>query len=142
MKDAQDLDVETARRIKEKVENFKTDKKVRQWFEGSNLNEAIVNIDNVLADRAMTGNPVMSRMDQAQRGGIDLTAANMHLQTRIDSPHAALNDAGIPFHIDSAMLTQLQNAPGFVPVIIHIQPMKDLRQFLGVQENASAAASV
>jgi hypothetical protein len=30
------------------------------------------------------------------------------------------------------MLEQLKNAPGFVPVIISVEPMKDLREFLGV----------
>ncbi len=35
------------------------------------------------------------------------------------------------FNIDPAMLKQLQNAPGLVPMHINIQPMGDLRQFLG-----------
>jgi hypothetical protein len=56
-------------------------------------------------------------------GGIDLTPANLNLQTQ--------NSNGeIKFHIDPAMLAQLQNAPGFVPVIINIQPLKNLQQFL------------
>ena len=41
------------------------------------------------------------------------------------------NGGEIKFHLDPAMLKQLQNAAGFVPVIINIQPMTDLRQFLG-----------
>jgi hypothetical protein len=43
------------------------------------------------------------------------------------------NDTGveeIKFHLDPAMLRQLQNAPGFVPVIINIQPLNDLKSFL------------
>ncbi len=61
-----------------------------------------------------------------QKGGIDLTPANLYLQTR--------NSGGqIKFHIDPAMLEQLQNAPGFVPMIISIQPMNDLRLFLGIE---------
>ena len=67
--------------------------------------------------------------DQAQlgaKGGIDLTPAKMNLQTKVDG-----NDSGgIKYHLDPAMLQQLQNAPGFVPVIINIQPLKDLRTFL------------
>ncbi|MBF0570972.1 MAG: hypothetical protein HQL12_03775 [Candidatus Omnitrophica bacterium] len=68
-------------------------------------------------------------------GGIDLTLANMNLQTQN-------SDGEIKFHLDPAQLMQLQNAPGFVPVIINIQPMTDLRQFLGldVQQRASAAS--
>ena len=58
-------------------------------------------------------------------GGIDLTPAVMKLQTQ--NP-----DGEIKFHLDPAMLAQLQNAPGFVPVIISIQPMTDLKAFLGV----------
>jgi len=42
------------------------------------------------------------------------------------------NGRAIKFSMDPAMLKQLQNAPGFVPVIINIQPMTDLRAFLGV----------
>jgi len=67
-----------------------------------------------------------SHTDSAMlKGGIDLTPANMKLQTQ--------NNGGeIKFHLDPAMLKQLQNAPGFVPIIISIQPMVNLRQFLGV----------
>ena len=70
-------------------------------------------------------------------GGIDLTPANMNLQTR--------NLGGeIKFHVDTAMLAQLQNAPGFVPVIINIQPLKSLSDFLGINnqlQSLSAASS-
>jgi len=73
------------------------------------------------ADSAMLEGP--KDHSKANKGGIDLTPANMNLQT---------NDSeGIKFHIDPAMLKQLQNAPGFVPVIINIQPLTDLRRFLG-----------
>ena len=59
-----------------------------------------------------------------RKGGIDLTPANMNLQIQ--------NEGGeIKFHLDPAMLQQLQNAPGFVPVIISVQPMTSLRKFLG-----------
>jgi hypothetical protein len=40
----------------------------------------------------------------------------------------------IKSHLDPAMLKQLQNAPGFVPVIFNIQPMNDLRKFLGISD--------
>jgi hypothetical protein len=56
-------------------------------------------------------------------GGIDLTPANMNLQTQNAREW-------IKFHLDPAQLEQLQNAPGFVPVIINIQPMTDLKSFL------------
>ena len=62
-------------------------------------------------------------------GGIDLTPANMNLQTR--------NNGGeIKFYLDPAQLAQLQNAPGFVPVIINIQPMTNLRMFLGLADSS------
>ena len=60
-----------------------------------------------------------------KEGGIDLTPANMNLQTKN-------NGDEIKFHLDPAMLQQLQNAPGFVPVIINIQPLKSLQEFLGL----------
>ena len=57
------------------------------------------------------------------KGGIDFTNANMNLQTQ--------NIRGeIKFHVDPAMLQEYQNASGFVPVIIKIQPMTNLRRFL------------
>jgi len=63
-------------------------------------------------------------------GGIDLTSDKaLTVQN---------NGQGIKFHIDPAMLQQLQNAPGFVPVIISIQPMNNLRQFLGLNDNEPA----
>ena len=64
-------------------------------------------------------------------GGIDLTPARMNLQTNTGPGGGAV---GIKFHLDPAMLRQLQNAPGFVPVIINIQPMNDLGKFLGVND--------
>ena len=79
-------------------------KKFKQYFKGG-------------SDKAQIANP--------EYGGIDLTPANMHLLTQN-------NGETIKFHINPAMLKQLQNAPGFVPVIISIQPMTNLRQFLSV----------
>ena len=66
-------------------------------------------------DRAMFSDPL---------GGIDLTPANMNLQTQNAGE-------GIKFHLDHVMFQQLQNAPGFVPVIINIQPLKNLQTILG-----------
>ena len=65
----------------------------------------------------------------AKKGGIDLTPANMNLQTQNNG------NGEIKFKIDPVMLQQLQNAPGFIPVIINIQPMTDIRLFLGVPAN-------
>jgi hypothetical protein len=46
-----------------------------------------------------------------------------------------------PFALDPAQLEQLQNAPGFTPVIINIQPMTDLKLFLGLKEQDRIPAS-
>jgi hypothetical protein len=40
------------------------------------------------------------------------------------------------------MLDQLRGVPGFVPVIINVQPMTDLKSFLGLKESAIVASSV
>jgi len=64
-------------------------------------------------------------MSVLPNGGIDLTVANLNLQTR--NPNGK-----IKFHIDAAMLTRLQNTSGFIPVIIDIQPLKSLPEFLGL----------
>jgi len=63
-----------------------------------------------------------------------LTPANMNLQTKIDSSVLSQNNTGIKFHLDPGMLDQLQNASGFTPVIINIQPLNNIRQFLGLKE--------
>jgi len=56
-------------------------------------------------------------------GGIDLNKINLESYS---------NGSEIKFHIDPAMLQQLQNAPGFVPVIISVKPLEDLQGFLGI----------
>jgi hypothetical protein len=76
-------------------------------------------------------------------GGIDLTPAHMNLETEMDSrlPRQGGgfrgNDNGIKFHLDPAMLARLQNALGFVPVIVSVEPLMNLRKFLGAEEIAS-----
>jgi len=71
-------------------------------------------------DRAMV-QPVI-------KGGIDFTAS----KTPLEIQNAG---AGIKFHLDPAMLKKLQDALGFVPVIINIQPMNNLRSWLGLVDN-------
>ena len=96
----------------------------------------------------------------AKKGGIDLTPANMNIEIKKEiasSPLAPRNDTnrspneaigpfdvseGIKFHMNAAMLAQLQNAPGFVPVIINIQPLTNLRGFLGIQETVGNSQGV
>ncbi len=75
-------------------------------------------------------------------GGIDLTAGKMPLEIQKDSQQMGTRNEymspffpsyrGFPLVIDPAMLQQLQDAPGFMPVIINIQPLNDLPAFLGV----------
>jgi hypothetical protein len=60
----------------------------------------------------------------ANKGGIDLNLVNMDIQTRADG------GIGIKFHLDPAMIKQYQDLSGFVPVIVNIQRMTDLRDFL------------
>jgi len=67
-------------------------------------------------------------------GGIDLTPAHMNVQAQVENDSGMLtqNGIGIKFHIDPAMLQQLQDASGFFPVIISIKPLGNLPQFLGI----------
>jgi len=60
---------------------------------------------------------------QRNTGGIDLTPANFDLQTQSAG-------GGISFHIDPAMLQELRDSPGFVPLVISVQPLKSLIEFL------------
>jgi hypothetical protein len=57
-------------------------------------------------------------------GGIDFDPARLNLEIQN-------NGGGIRFHISPELLEQLQNAPGFIPVIHSIQPMPPLPSFLG-----------
>ncbi|MDO8801770.1 DnaJ domain-containing protein [Phenylobacterium sp.] len=101
-------------------------------------------------DKAMTvsqGDAAMAAVKQggpdaamrSAKGGIDFNS------DRVDSAfEMRFSDGGISakggsasggkFHIDPAMLEQLQNAPGFVPVIISVQPMENLALFLGLDK--------
>lgn len=60
-------------------------------------------------------------------GGIDFNSDKMDMQVQN-------NGKDIQFQIDPAMLRQLENAPGFKPVILNIQPMQDLQLFLGIKK--------
>jgi hypothetical protein len=77
-------------------------------------------------------NPAM-KIDQST-GGIDLTS-DKALQVKNDG------SGQIQFHLNPTQLAQLQNAPSFVPVIISIQPMADLKGFLGLNEELAAVHS-
>jgi hypothetical protein len=72
--------------------------------------------------------PVGQNSGTGQKGGIDFAK-----KTPLEVQNAG---EGIKFQMDPAMLQQLQNAPGFVPVIISIQPMTDLKEFLGLNSGA------
>jgi hypothetical protein len=71
----------------------------------------------------------------ATPGGIDLNPTNLSL-------NGYRSGEDISFKLDQAMLKQLQNSPGFTPVIINIQPMTDLRLFLGLKAEKVAPAAV
>ena len=79
---------------------------------------------------AHQGNKIVNLAMTTVKGGIDLTPANMNVEVRngMDASQA------IKFHLDPSMLQKLQNATGFVPVIINIQPMTDIRTFLGIND--------
>lgn len=64
---------------------------------------------------------------QNQTGGIDLT--------RVPDDLSGNENAGIQFHIDPVQLHQLQQVPGFIPVIVNIQPISELRPFLGLTDS-------
>ncbi len=70
--------------------------------------------NNIRVDRASVSGTT--------RGGIDLTSDKVLT--------AQNNGQGIKFHMDPAQLAQFENAPGFTPVIINMEPLTDLRGFL------------
>ena len=94
-------------------------------------NNEVSAINTLKSNRAKQAFKAINDSAMLNRGGIDLTFANMSLRTQNAGE-------GIKFKLGPAMLQQLQNAPGFVPVIISIQPMTDLKLFLGLADNQSA----
>jgi hypothetical protein len=66
-----------------------------------------------------------NRIDLNELGGIDLSSNRALLVLN--------NGQGVKFHIDPAQLQKLKNFPGFAPAIINIQPMNNLRAFLGLE---------
>ena len=117
--------------------NFSTD----QIMESINLyNQSKRPERRIKVDKALIAAPAKDV------GGIDFKSDKMNIETKVDSrvrETAPLrgrgNDNSIKFHIDPAMLQELQNAPGFAPVITDIQllppgnaGMKELRLFLGL----------
>ena len=103
----------------------------RHYGEQDKGHITIVVFDRTKVNLLSTFNPAQSsKIENNEYGGIDLTPANMNLQTQNAGE-------GIKFHLDPAQLAQLQNAPGFTPVIINIQPMGDLREFLGLNDSSA-----
>ncbi len=68
----------------------------------------------------LVGSAAMS----TQKGGIDLAGSKLPLKIRGDG-------GNVQFNLTPAVFTQYQDAAGFVPIIINIGPLGDLRQFLG-----------
>jgi len=104
-----------------------------------------VMVQGLLTDQAQVAETNKGMVSDT--GGIDLTAARMNVQVKIGSPIKVFGDdreegwddnGGIKFHTTSKqlglLLQQLQDAPGFVPVIINIQPVTNLKLFLGVDD--------
>ncbi len=85
-------------------------------------------VDQVINKASMS---VIERSpDKAMRttdGGIDLGPDKMNLELRQD-------DGEIQFNLDPGMVEQFRAVPGFVPVIFNIQPMTNLKMFLGLKE--------
>ena len=72
-----------------------------------------------------------ARIATPPTGGIDLTAGKIPLKIRTGASEDTIgDDSSIQFYFDPAMLQKLRDAPGFVPVIVDIQPISDLKGFL------------
>ncbi len=84
------------------------------------INTASIRVMERSSDKAMP----------TTNGGIDLNADKMNLEVQHDGEE-------IQFHLDPGMAEQLQKVSGFVPVIFNIQPMTDLKMFLGLKDEGS-----
>lgn len=80
-------------------------------------------------EQNIVGNEGRGTMDvERDVGGIDFNPQNLDLRT------STSGGSGIDIQIDPAELERLQNAPGFMPMIINIQPLQSLPLFLGLNE--------
>ncbi|MBF0489352.1 MAG: metallophosphoesterase [Candidatus Omnitrophica bacterium] len=73
--------------------------------------------------------------EKLEKGGVDLNAVNDNLQVKNSGEE-------IKFHLNPAQLAQLQNASGFTPVIIDIQPMTNIKLFLGLTNTDDKVVNV
>lgn len=80
------------------------------------LTKAILELNKKDTDEAMMSAP----------GGIDLNISKMDFQVQ-NSGEA------IRFNIDPALIRQMQDATGLVPLIIDFQPTQSLTQFMGIK---------
>ena len=85
-----------------------------------------------LKGKSAGGNAAQLAIGKNGKGGIDFTANKTPLE---------IQNAGarITFHLNPAMLEQLKNAPGFEPKIIDMQPLTDLKAFLGITADKPTA---
>ena len=67
---------------------------------------------------------------QVVQGGIDFNPNQINMNVQDNGHEIRLN-------VDPAMLQRFENAPGFVPVILDIQSLPDLKMFLGVPSEVS-----
>ena len=134
------LDLEIKRPTPRKTRNYREVSAEWGFYEPVLLREATVALAGIrkagymisdsgaLTDAAMRSRASeadISAMPGRDKGGIDFSLdQDLHIQ---NSGH------GIIFNIDPLKLKRLQDCPGFVPVIVHIQPMNDLRAFLGLK---------
>jgi uridine kinase len=76
-------------------------------------------------NKAMSADDNLAMRSKIQKtGGIDLTSdQGLSIQNQ---------GQAVKFYIDPSKLAELQNTPGFVPIIINVQPVTDLRLWLGI----------
>jgi hypothetical protein len=74
-------------------------------------------------------------MSDMEKGGIDLNATDKALEV-------GNSGEAMKFNVDPATFMEYQNAPGFVPVILNIEPLESLPVFLGAREEEVSAGVV
>jgi len=89
------------------------------------LNEKPQMAKVIMPDGAMAAIDAAEISNSNQKGGIDFNPDKLELKIQN-------NGTQIVFHIDPATLQRMQNASGVLPVIIGIQSLKSLTEFMGV----------
>jgi len=138
-------------RVYEAVQKFNAWNLSQAGRTGNIVRSTLPNILEYLKTNKLPGLPAERPASSGSSpvGGIDFNKDKLNVEVTNGAPIKAFgrlgslerDDSGIKFHMDPAQLLELQNAPGFMPIIINVQPMINLQLFLGLNGDDSISVA-